>query len=389
MSRSHPHRRSTVVLSIASLTLLAAFAGCASKSASASPSSGPAAPVQTQSEHFPVVHADWAKVGYRLDWVGFPFPASGSNPKVVSMAAFGDVVVAQERGSTVSALEAGTGQVRWSSRLTGSLTKWTGMHREMGEAGRLLITSEAEVFMLGMGTGVLVGREQFERVVNTPPLPAGGGALIVAGTSSGVVQAHLVGRNVAAWSFGTGGSIVGDLCRVGDFIGAVSQSGEVVFLTDRGDLVGRGRVLGPIDNDPVTDGLSLFIAGRDQSVWAFTPSGQALWRYRTNNPLSQQPTVHGAVLYQDLGALGLTAFDTASGVVKWHSKGVHGTVIGARQGNLLVWDGIGLSTVDPTRGDQIERVALPGIVRLVPDGFDDGSIYAVSDKGVFAKFVPR
>jgi hypothetical protein len=277
--------------------------------------------------------------------------------------------------------------VRWSSDLTGPLTKWTGIVREEGEAGRLLVSSESELFMMAVGTGTLVGRERYERVVNTAPLPAG--PCVVAGTSTGVVQAHLVGRNVSAWNHGMQGAIDARLARVGDYIAAVSQAGDISWLTDNGSLVGRARILGPLDCAPATDGNALFIAGRDQSVWAFDTAGNQLWRYRTSNPLRRSPVVHDGVVYCDLGALGLTAFDAASGVVKWHAKDVHGVVIGVRAKRLLVRDDAGITTVDPARGDAIDRVTLPGVGLVAPDTFVDGNLYAISNTGVLAKFTLR
>jgi outer membrane protein assembly factor BamB len=374
---------------IAPLVVAFVLSGCKAQTPGEAQASTPPAPRSTGEARsaFPVVHESWAKLGYRLDWVGFPFPAAAGRSRVLSVVPFADLVVAQDSESTVTVLEASTGRVRWSTDLTGPLTKWTGIAREEGDAGRLMVSSESELFQLAIGTGNLLGRERYERVTNTPPLLVGG--LAVAGTPTGVVQAHLIGRNVSAWNFGLSGAIEARLLPVGGYISVVSQSGDVVFLTGQGRLVGRAGVLGPLDCDPGTDGTNLYIAGRDQSLWAFDVAGNTLWRYRTSNPLKGRPVVHGGTVYCDLGALGMSALDAASGVVKWHAKGTHGEVVAVRQDRPMVWDGKGVTVLDPARGDVMARVELPGVVRITPDAFTDGNIYAVSDKGVMAKFMVR
>ncbi|MFZ2874315.1 MAG: PQQ-binding-like beta-propeller repeat protein [Phycisphaerales bacterium] len=376
----------------ARLLLAAALTGsllsaCATTPASGEPASEPKKPAAGANSAFPVVYDDWGRLGYRLDWVGFPFAPSEASARVVTASIYPDAVLVQNSTSTTSLMESSTGQVRWSTELTGPLTKWTGVSRELGDAGRLLVSSESELFLLAVGTGNLVGREKFERVINTPTILAGSTA--IAGTSVGVVQAHLVGRDVSAWNFGSRGAIDAPLTQVGDFIAAVSQGGDVLFFSDKGDLVGRGSILSGVDTAPATDGNMLFIAGRDQSVWAFDTSGQPVWRFRTTNPLAADPVWHNGTLYCDIGALGLTAFDAASGVVRWHAKEIHGKVVAVRAGRLLVWDGKGLTVVDPQRGDRVDRVELPGVSRLIPLSLEDTELYAISTRNVVAKFITK
>ncbi|CAG0977408.1 hypothetical protein PHYC_01578 [Phycisphaerales bacterium] len=377
---------------VRSLLLLAAAAGvcvtgCAATKSKARTSAQPQRTSEVGASRFPVVHEDWANLGYRLDWVGFPFPNATLKSRVVAMSVFADCVAVQEGGSTITLMESTTGQNRWSDELTGPLTKWVGIVREPGDAGRLLVCSESELFMLSLGTGNLVGREPFARVVNTAPMLVGTHA--INGTSTGVVQAHMIGRGLPAWAFSSKGSIDQPLLEVGGFIAAVSQGGDVLFLTGSGNLVGRARIFGGLDAPPATDGQNLFIAGRDQSVWAFDSAGATLWRYRTPNPLNQAPVFHNGTLYVDLGQEGLSAFDPATGTVKWSNKDVHGSIVAVRSGRLLVRDAAGMSVVDPARGDRMERVELPGVTRITTDKFEDGNVYCVSDEAVVAKFMPR
>lgn len=362
--------------------------GCASKGGAAKPRSTGTTRVTAPSEsRFPVVHEDWAKLGYRLDWVGFPFGVSDSRVPVVALSLQDEYVVIQRNTSAVTLMEATTGRNRWSTELTGPLTKWVGIVRDDENAGRLLVVSESELFMLAPATGNLLARHRLGRVVNTPPLLVGNAAVF--GTSLGVVHCHNLVNGLPLWAFASNSSIDARLLDVGGAIAAVSQGGDVMFFNGQGSMVGRAEVYGPLDCDPGTDGNLLFVASRDQSLWAFHTTGGTAWRYRTSNPLKGTPVAHDGTLYADLGTQGITALDPNSGSIKWSSPNAHGTVIGMRDGRLLAWDGSSLATLNPATGDIIEKAAMPGIVTVASDAFVDGNVYAVSDRGVVAKFMVR
>jgi len=336
---------------------------------------------------FPVVHADWAKLGYRLDWVGFPFMGAARGSRVIDILPAGDVVIAQESGSTVTLMSSSNGSNRWSTDLTGPLTKWVGMIQDSTDAERFIVASESEGFVLAKANGNLIAREKFERVVNTKPVQDG--RMLVFGTSTGHLTAHIMGSGVSAWAFTSIGSFDTDLVRVGPYVGAVSQGGDVLVLTPRGDLVGRARVFGRVDSRPVSDGQSIFVASRDQSIWAFASTGATLWRHRTPNAITAQPTAHEGVIYCHLRDEGMTALNAATGEVLWQNPAAKGEIIAVRNGRLLAWDGVTLATIDPARGDIIDAAQLPGITRIVTDAFIDGNLYAASDQNVLARFVPR
>jgi outer membrane protein assembly factor BamB len=133
-----------------------------------------------------------------------------------------------------------------------------------------------------------------------------------------------MGSGVSAWAFTSIGSFDTDLVRVGPYVGAVSQGGDVLVLTPRGDLVGRARVFGRVDSRPVSDGQSIFVASRDQSIWAFASTGATLWRHRTPNAITAQPTAHEGVIYCHLRDEGMTALNAATGEVLWQNPAAKG-----------------------------------------------------------------
>lgn len=367
--------------------------GCKAHARSKPPTPPPApvsaepAAVSAGSVAFPVEAGDWKRLGYRLDWIGVPFPAAKRGARLVHARAWDDVVAAQIDDSTVSITDASNGERRWSTDLTGPLTKWVGMTRDPADANRLMVASESECFVLAVATSNLLVRESFARVVNTSPIWEGHQAYF--GCSTGEVLCHVVGRGVKRWGFMANGSVDSQPVRVGDAMALASAGGDVTFLTLDGSLRGRNRVLAPVVADLATDGNAVFVASTDQSLWAFENGGQLRWRHRTPARLTSTPTVHENVVYCDVPGAGLLAVDATSGETKWQSK-ASGRVIGVRKGRLLVHDASArvLATVDPTNGDVFEHAQIAGIGSLVLDAFVDGRVYAVSDQLRMAKFAP-
>lgn len=333
-----------------------------------------------------IIHDDWAKVGYRLDWIGYPF-AGIARPNPVELVAFDDLVVAQDQSSTITVLEASNGHRRWSTDLTGPNTRWLGVARQTGVQAPFIVSSDTEAFTLASGTGNLLSRDRYEQVISTPTLLVDD--LLIAGTPTGRVQAHLLGKGLSAWGFISNGAFATSPVMMGDSVAIVSQGGDVLFFARNGSLLGRGRVFGGLDADPASDGLHLALASRDQSLWLLAIDGSQLWRHRTVNALTHSPVFFGGSVVCDLGAEGLSALDVGTGGVTWHNAEVHGDVIGVRGGNLVVWDKASLFSIDPKTGDVLSKIAAPGFVKFSTTKFEDGDLYAASADGSLAKFIPR
>jgi len=362
------------------------FTGCASRqpapTVKAAPPSGPQA-------GFDADYAAWSGLGYRLDWSGFPFPGLATH-RTKDMVAYQDVLAILDSSSNFALLETSTGERRWATELANPLTKFVAVSRDPLDQGRLVVSSQSEAYVLAVATGTLLDREQFSRVVSTRPVIAGN--IMIFGSIAGEVVGHLLGRNLRSWAFQGRGSFTSDPVRLADgTVGIASQSGDVLFLTPRGQLVGRGSILGGLASHPVTDGNLLFIAGLDQSVWCFAPSGANIWRHRTSSQLRAQPTHLNGVLYCSIPREGLTSFEAMTGKVLWSNPKVAGTVIGTRDGRALVWDAAApsLTTIDPVDGEIIETIQLPGVTTIVTDATDNPNLYAMTASGVVGKFIPN
>jgi outer membrane protein assembly factor BamB len=335
----------------------------------------------------PVDHEAWSKLGYRLDWRSPGFYATKRTQRILHAAAYPDMVLVQDNESTLSYLEPSTGKIRWSSELASPLTRFVGITRDTNDSGRILVSSESELFGVSPATGTLTLREKFDRVVNTSPVTDG--PIAVYGCSTGEVLAHMVGMKYRAWGQITPGAIEADPVRVGYAIGVVSQSGDVLFVSGAGAVLGKARMYRGVSTNPVSDGQRMYVASLDQSLWAFAPNGSTVWRVQTPSPLAVQPTATEKAIYCEIPGKGLTAFEPETGLVRWSSKTVRGTVISASPGRLVVWDGTTASIVEPERGDLIASATLAGVEKLVTDRFDGGALYAIGPGPIVGKFVPR
>lgn len=334
-----------------------------------------------------VDHDAWGKLGYRLDWQGFPYAGVPGKAQTTSLTPTKDIVLLQERGSTVVLVEASTGALRWSVDLTSPLTRFLDLRRDPDNPQQILVSSETELFTLAAQTGNFLRRDRFPRVVNTPPVCVAG--LAIYGTTAGEIFAQQVATGLKTWGYGARAGFEAHPVKLDGAVGVVAQDGEVLLITPNGKINGRSKIFEGLGNSPVTDGKYLFIAGQDQSVWAFDEHANLVWRQRTASPLTAQPAAYQKMLLCDMPEGGLTAFESTTGKILWTNPKVHGTVIAARGGNLLAWDGTTATLVEPARGDTIASAELKDVVRLETDDFADGHLYAVTSTGSLCKFAPR
>lgn len=367
------------------IAALLAGAGCASEGVSVGPSRTP----DERRKDFPTPYDEYAKLGYRPDWVGYP-AVTGSLP-VRFMQPYDDIVVTIEGGSTVSVLEAGTGSRRCSYPLETPLTRFVGIARD---PSRVLCAADSEVFVVDPQTCNLTAREKIEKVVSTEPVMYNG--MLLFGTGTGELLAHLTRSGVSgvkAWGFAIEGAIEHNPVLVGDAVGAVSQAGQVLFCeAQTGSLLGKSFIYAGLDTNPVADEHLMYVAGLDQSIYAFAPQGATLiWRVRTPAPLRVQPTVHADRLYCAVPGQGLTAYDCSNGSKVWACRDFNGTVVAVNHGKLVGFDKDKAEavTIDMARGDVIERAMVKGVVMMKPDRFVDGNLYALSATGLVGKFLPR
>jgi outer membrane protein assembly factor BamB len=355
---------------------------------------GPQAPesIDERRAAFPLNDEDFSKIGYSRDWLGFPVVAAQGN--ITGLRAWDDIVVIQDSNSTATALEASTGQRRWSNQLAAQLTRFVGSDRVQGS---LLAFAESEAIGLSPDTGDILTRQRFERLVNTPAVMVGDRAIF--GTARGDVLAHGLGLGFQAWAFGTGATITRTPILVGASVAILNDRGELFFLNPiSGALNGRSQAMYATSAfDPVAAGDLLVVASQDQSIYAFRESGgRPVWQHRTSSMPGAAPTYFEGRVFCEVDG-NLTGFTAGTGKVAWASQGTKGTVVAVRQSGagavLLVQDGITLTQVDAERGDVLERISVPGLYQVKPDGGPglraNGTVYLISTGGLVAKMRPR
>lgn len=379
-----PHRLShrspaPRILGIAGLCLCVGLAACESDAtAVTSPDQRAAAS--------PVQNAEYGKLGYRLDWRGFPTLSPGAT--IARMEPLGDVVVTQDTAGLVCVLEARSGERRWSDPVANPLTRFVGLNRD---GKRLIVSSESEVFTFDLDTGALLTKARLDQVVNTRPVQVA--EILVYGCNSGQVLGQLTLNGFRQWGSFAAGSINVDPVPVGDtgVVALASSQGDVVFLDGiTGSLRGRGRMFSGPGAPIAASDTTVFVASRDHSLYAFTAESLApLWRIRTEEPLRHAPVYHEGRVYCDMGADGMCAFDASTGKQLWSNKSVHGTFINLRDGRLIAWDGATAAMVDPIRGGLVDAVELKDIADVRADRFVDGQLYLASKAGVVSRLTPR
>lgn len=334
-------------------------------------------------ENLRISNAEWRDIGYRWDWKAAPTVSQGERPRTT--VASDSLVVFQETGGTVSGIVAGRGETIWANRLANPLTRFTGI-KIVGD--RVVVTSQAELFVLDAQTGELVERQSFERLVNTPPLVYQD--QIIVGSNSGELMGHFVPAGLKAWGHLMPGVFEQAPVMVGQQVGAVTSRGRVIFVdpiskrqTGLNDIFdGPGAPLGASDK-------AMFVASLDQSLYAFEPqSGTQLWRHRTPDAVTSAPVFHAGVVYCSFREEGLTALDAENGTVLWNNPEQRGVVVGVRRGRLVIFDGESISVVDPQRGTRLDRIDAASIVSVTTNAFVDGDLYLTSEDGVIARFVP-
>ena len=363
----------------AALVLL--VSGCATSSAGPKPTTP-----QQRADSTPSQAEQWAKLGYRLEWRGFPTMLPGETVRFLDI--LGDVIAVQESAGVVSALEARSGQTRWSDQTAGRLTKFVGNVRA---GDRLLVTSETEVYFYDIATGNLKNKQRLAQVVNTTPVKVND--ILVYGCANGQILGHYTINGFRAWGSGLTGSIESNpLMLASGRVAICSTTGELVILDGQSGLSqGRAKMFGGPGAPLASSDVMLYVASSDQSLYAYNAdNGSQVWRKRTDAPLAAKPVLHDGRLYCDLGGkLGLTCMEPGNGKEVWHNEKVSGEVVAIRNKRLVVWDGTTASTLDTVKGVVIESVKLDNVALIKADALVDGNLYAATSNGIVSKLSPK
>ncbi len=328
-------------------------------------------------------HTDWSQMGYQWQWTGSPPLQPGA--RIDHATAYDDILVFQGSGSTLSVLETNTGKVRWSRQVDRPSTRF----QESVRRGETLYTaSDTDLWEINIRNGNTLDRDALGTLVNTSPLIVDG--LAIFGTLAGELFAWQLENDFKLWSYKFNGPIHIPAISVSeDYIAAISEGGDLRTLETINAYSGMtAQIAGGTDTNLLTDGIGIYIASKDQSLYAFDiEDGFRFWRKRSSAPITVQHTLYQGVVYATTQDTGLTAIDSATGDTLWETGTIGGwvlTVVDEKE--LIVWSGYELLAIDKDRGDVIERMPLTNIAGMRTNSIDNGDLYVITLEGTVAKF---
>lgn len=376
-------RRLSAVLPLAMLMLAAV--GC---------DSGGKGPIETT---YLVTLEQSDQIDYNIAWES-AIALSGQG-RALEIYPFGDYVLASETGRNIlTALTARDGRSAWEYQVGSSLEHLRGVNR-MGD--EILASTQSDLYYLDVATGRLQRQQRYSP--KDAALTSGVifGPYLIYGTSDGrIVYHHLaVGLMQMAYRLESAQSVTHPPIVLGSEFAVITQSGGIHLMDGvNNSRIWSAAVRDPVSATPAIGEYAIYVAGLDQSLWAFRiADGKMVWRFRCQQPLTDDPKLIDGIVYQAEPGKGLHAIDSRTGVEKWLATPVRGgTVVARKNGQLIVWD------KDDTRGAQgstfyrvLERdgsvlgqAHCPDISIVRSDRIENGTIYGMSRTGRIIKLIP-
>jgi len=381
---SETSRTLSRILAIAlAATVSSSLAGCTSSSKTNAPTTTAGSGTTIADEEWTINHADWATLGYEWRWTGFPPMQRGAI--LANATAYEDVLVFMGSAATLSVLETSTGKVRWSRQVDRPTTLF---QESVREGDTLFTASDTDLWEINLRNGNTIDRDALGTLVNTSPLIVDN--LAIFGTLSGELFAWEMVNDFKLWSYKFDGPIHVPAIQIDEnYIAALSEKGNLRTLQTINAHSGMtARIAGGSDATLLTDGIGIYIASKDQSLYAYDiEDGFRFWRKRSSAPITIQHTLYEGVIYATTDDEGLVAIDSATGETIWNNNEIGGWTMTVLDGKeLIVWSGYELLAVDKDRGDIITRMPLTGIAGIRTDSITDGDIYVITLEGSVAKF---
>lgn len=379
----HRWARAAALMPLALLALLAL--GCESSR------KGPVAP------EYLLDFEQTDQLDYTIAWESAVAVSLGG--KAVSIHPFGEWVLTVEDGRNIlTALTARDGRDAWEYQVGASLEHLRGV---LLRGTTVLASTQSDLYFLDIATGRPQSQQRYaaQNAAAAPGLLFG--PFLVYGTNDGrIIYHHLdLGLMQAAYRLESSQPITHAPVPLGDVFAIITQSGAIHLM----DGVNNSRLWtaaarDPIDTTPAIDENGIYVAGRDQSVWAFRLSdGKMMWRFRCQRPLIDDPKLIDGVLYQAEPGRGFHAIDAATGAAKWTCPAVQGgTVLARKNGQLIIWDkddGAGATgstfyRVLERDGSVLGSARADRISVATSDRIENGTIYAMSRAGRIIKLIP-
>ncbi|MFO0784601.1 MAG: PQQ-binding-like beta-propeller repeat protein [Phycisphaerales bacterium] len=354
--------------------------------------SAPAAPApaktarQILDERYVIGPTASDEFGYRIAWQTEPLATKGSQTAVCCVDA-DSIWYGDEAGSVVR-VRRENGESIWRASTYKGLEHLLSIdHLPLGQSDHVYVVTDIYCVALDALTGSLVRRTVFGQLPSSPPVAFG--PYFICGTRTGLIAWFQYGAGYAWRATTIGGSVASSPTMEGGVVLAASSKGVVLAMDASSTHVIWDRKLSsPVSARIAADHLAAFVAGQDQTLWAFDMQrGRVLWHYFTQTPLLNDPVRMADGLYLQIPGEGLVSFnphptDKPDGEVLWKST-APGNVVGRLGPNLLVWDHPSrtLSFVANDTGRIVSQAALPQVevLNVVPPV--NGDLYVAGKDG--------
>jgi len=379
----HRPARAATLLPLALLALLAL--GC---------ESGRKGPIDTE---YLLTLEQVDQLDYQIAWESAVAVSRGG--RAVAIHPMGEWVLTVENGRNIlTALTSRDGRDAWELQVGARLEHLRGVLRQDDE---VLASTQSDLYFFDIATG------RTQRHQRYAPEDAAGtagilfGPFLVYGTNDGRIIYHHRGLGLmqAAYRLENQQPISHAPLPLGDTFAIFTQTGAIHLM----DGVNNSRLWSaaardPFDATPAIDENAIYVAGLDQSVWAFRlGDGKFIWRFPCQRPLIDDPKLIDGILYQAEPGRGLHAIDARTGVARWTCTDVQGgTVLARKNGQLIIWDrddapnslGSTFYRILERDGSLLGSARCPKISVAASDHIENGTIYAMSAAGRIIKLIP-
>lgn len=393
-SRRGPNRRLAFLI-LAGLAAVAS--GCASSSKSDSSAPPPPAPATIAAtddleQTMLIGPAAARELGYRISW---QYPYAGSNIRMLS--AQGDSVFVIDGSNMLTRIDRAEGTRIWSLAVGNSaLDEILGI-TYIPEDEKVILTTGGAMFVHDAATGSQIEKQKLEKIANTAPVLDGN--FLIYGSRNGQMCWH-AWRLGAPWkSYQISPSMQIPPTLVENKVVAVGNDGRImILLAKSATQVWSRSLLDRVVAPPAAGNGAVYVADLNHTLWAFDlmEERSALWRYLTESPLTQSPTLLGDRVYQHIPSEGLVCFealpvDKPGGEVIWRCPEAAGNVLGQSGDRLFVWDQNTrrMELVDATYGAVISSTGLPRADHLMLADEQASELFAAGADGRVIRLVPR
>lgn len=385
---------SATMMDVRFLAAAVAFGACQVAAAMpTAPVAPPADGAQALEDRFVLGPATAADLGFRVSWQTGALATTGAQAQRMSVSAdsvwFGDSV-----GSVVR-LRRDNGETVWRASTNPGIERITGIeHLPAGKRDEVFVVTDLNSVALDAATGTMVRKSNFSHLPSKEP--AVFGPSMVYGSSTGLCCWFQYGSGFNWRASSLGGNIVAPVTVAGPVVLVGSTSGAVYALdAASAEILWTRRLTAGVEAKIAADDRACFVAGIDQSVWAFDLSnGRVQWQHFTTSPLRNPPSRIGDGLYVQIPGEGLVSFNPApqdkpDGEIRWRSTAA-GDVVSAAGTRLYAWEARTrtMTVVDAGSGRVVHVARIPHAAQLLFTSPVDGDLVVMASDGRIESLAP-